>query len=443
MDVNNDSLALVAGALLDGLEGPAIALGTDYRILAANRAYRTAFADGAEVVGRTCFGVSHRSKVPCDQAGETCPMQLARAAGVGQRVLHVHHTPRGEVHVSVETRPVHRPDGSLWFYVEFLREHPGATALNDETSLVGRSPAFLRVLELVQRVAPGMTTALLLGESGTGKELVARAIHDASDRRDRPFVPVECSGLTESLFESELFGHERGAFTGAHAAKPGLVEAAKGGTLFLDEVGDIPLSLQVKLLRLLETRTFRRVGSIEPQEASFRLLCATHRDLGELVARGEFRQDLYYRICTFPIPLPPLRERREDIPLLVETLLGRIPGAQHLQLSEAAMDCLRAYPFPGNVRELRNILERGAVLTDGPVIHPEHLPDACRKAAGASAGEAPAGGQDGGIQTLEQAERAYLRRVVAGFRGGRKALARALGVSERTLFRKLQGLDAA
>jgi transcriptional regulator with PAS, ATPase and Fis domain len=446
MSVNNDSLTLVAGAVLDGLDGPAIALDTDYRILAANRAYRNVFGNGEDVVGRTCFSVSHRAAVSCDQAGEVCPMQLAEAAGTAQRVLHIHHTPRGDVHVSVEARPVYRPDGSLWFYLELLQEHPsGPGPAGAENALVGRSPAFLRVLDLVHRVAANMTTALLLGESGTGKELVARAIHDASDRRDRPFVPVECSGLTESLFESELFGHERGAFTGAHAAKPGLVEAAKGGTLFLDEVGDIPPLLQVKLLRLLETRTFRRVGSVEPQEANFRLVCATHRDLGQMVAAGEFRQDLYYRICTFPIPLPPLRARPEDIPLLVETLLRRIPGAQHLRLSDEAMDCLRGYRFPGNVRELRNILERAAVLVDGPVIRPEHLPEACR-GAGAdapTAGEAPPAAHervDDGIQTLDEAERAYLRRVLARYRGDRKSLARALGVSERTLFRKLQGL---
>ena len=445
MGAENDSLAVVAGAVLDGLDGPAIALDTDYRILAANRSYRNVFGNGADVVGHTCFSVSHGSVVPCDQAGEACPMQLAEAASAAQRVLHIHHTPRGDVHVSVEARPVYRPDGSLWFYVEFLQEHPGGTATaSAETGLVGRSPAFMRVLDLVHRVAPSMTTALLLGESGTGKELVARAIHDASDRRERPFVPVECSGLTESLFESELFGHERGAFTGAIKQKLGRFELADGGTLFLDEVGDIPPMLQVKLLRLLETRTFRRVGSVEPQEANFRLICATHRDLGQLVAAGEFRQDLYYRICAFPIPLPPLRERRDDIPLLVETLLRRIPGAQHLRLAEEAMECLRGYAFPGNIRELRNILERAALLADGPVIRPEHLPDACRQTAAARPAPAAADdGPHGGMRTLEEAERDYLRRVVASFPGDRKALARALGVSERTLFRKLQGLDSA
>jgi len=444
MSAERDSLAVVAGAVLDGLERPAVALGTDYRILAANHAYRGRFGNGADVVGRLCHEVSHDSPVPCDQAGETCPMQLAQARGSAQRVLHIHHSPGGDVHVSVETRPVYRADGSLWFYIEFMQEHAGAAATQDgELGLVGRAPSFIRVLDLVHRVAPSMTTALLLGESGTGKELVARAIHEASERRVRPFVAVECSGLTESLFESELFGHERGAFTGAHSAKPGLVESARGGTLFLDEVGDIPPLLQVKLLRLLETRTFRRVGSVEPQQADFRLVCATHRDLKRMVDDGEFRQDLYYRISAFPIALPALRERPEDLPLLVETLLQRIPGAGHLRLSRSAMDCLRAYSFPGNVRELRNILERAALLVDDHVIRPEHLPEACRREAGdpgepRAAGEATGTGDE--VLTLEEAEKAYLRRVVATHHGDRKALAKALGVSERTLFRKLQGL---
>jgi transcriptional regulator with PAS, ATPase and Fis domain len=443
MNAENDSLAVVASAVLDGLERPAVALATDYRILAANHAYRERFGNGADVVGDLCHQVSHHSPVPCDQAGETCPMRLAEASGAAQRVLHIHHTPGGDVHVSVETRPVHRPDGSLWFYIEFMQEHAGAAATQDgQLGLVGRAPAFMRVLDLVHRVAPSMTTALLLGESGTGKELVARAIHEASERRGRPFVAVECSGLTESLFESELFGHERGAFTGAHTAKPGLVESARGGTLFLDEIGDIPPLLQVKLLRLLETRTFRRVGSVEPQQADFRLVCATHRDLGQMVKAGEFRQDLYYRISAFPIALPSLRERPEDLPLLVDTLLQRIPGAGHLRLSRPAMECLRAYSFPGNIRELRNILERAALLVDDGVIRPEHLPEACQgeHARGTVPDEDGAAGGGDVPLTLEAAERAYLRRVAASFPGDRKALAKALGVSERTLFRKLQGL---
>ena len=445
MSAEIDSLAVLASAILDGLERPAVAVGTDFRILAANHAYRERFEKGPDVVGQPCHVVTHGSSVPCDRAGETCPIQLAQVSGGVQRVLHIHHTPGGAQHVSVEARPIYRSDGSLWFYVEFMQEHAGAAeTVSGGIGLTGRSTAFMRLLDLVHRVAPSMSTALLLGESGTGKELVARAIHEGSERRSRPFVPVECSGLTESLFESELFGHERGAFTGAHTAKMGLIEAASGGTLFLDEVGDIPPLLQVKLLRLLETRTFRRVGSVEPKEADFRLICATHRDLAKMVAAGEFRQDLYYRISAFPIPLPPLRERTEDLPLLVETLLRRIPGAEHLRLSEQAMDCLRAYAFPGNVRELRNMLERAALLSDDQVIRPDHLPEACQRGRTDHSEPVPAAANltaGGEILTLEDAERAYLRRVVAGFHGDRKALAQALGVSERTLFRKLQGLQ--
>jgi transcriptional regulator with PAS, ATPase and Fis domain len=436
----SDSIRPIAEALLEGLSAPAVAIDPEYRIIAANQRYRQVFANGSLVIGQTCHAVSHRSAVPCDQTGETCPMRVARESGRPHQVLHIHHTPRGDVHVSVETRPIYRPDGTLWMFIECLETYGVAAATPVEGALVGRSPGFNAVLDLVRRVAPSMTAALLLGESGTGKELIARAIHDASPRRDRPFVPLECSGLTESLFESELFGHERGAFTGAHAAKAGLVEAANGGTLFLDEVGDIPLPLQVKLLRLLETRSFRRVGGVEPHEADFRLICATHRDLERAVREGGFRQDLYYRISAFPIHLPPLRERREDIRLLAETLLQRIPGGEHLAFAPAALDCLERYPFPGNIRELRNILERAALLADRGVILPKDLPEACREIPDGESPWLPAGLEDSPILSLEEAERAYLRQVLARFRGDRKALAKALGVSERTLFRKLQGL---
>jgi transcriptional regulator with PAS, ATPase and Fis domain len=281
---------------------------------------------------------------------------------------------------------------------------------------------------------------LLQGESGTGKELAARAIHDASLGADGPFVPVECSGLSETLFESELFGHERGAFTGAVARKPGLVEAAHGGTLFLDEVGDIPPGQQVKLLRLLETGTYRPVGSVTAVQAQFRLICATHRDLKAMIRAGAFRQDLYYRISAFPIVLPPLRERPEDLDLLVETLLQRIAGDRRLSLSPEAMGVLRRYAFPGNVRELRNVLEHAVLLADGETIGSEHLPRDCA-CIGLPTVEGP--DADGGPLPLDLAERRYLMRVAREFRGDRKALAAHLGVSERTLYRKLRALQQA
>lgn len=276
---------------------------------------------------------------------------------------------------------------------------------------------------------------LLLGESGTGKELAAQALHRLSPRRDRPFVPLDCSGLPETLFESELFGHEKGAFTGATQRKAGLVELADGGTLFLDEIGDLPLTQQVKLLRLLETGTYRRVGGVETLRSDFRLVAATHRDLQRMVEDGTFRRDLYYRISAFPVRLPPLRERREDLPLLVAHLLERLAPQRKVRLSPEAMARLMKHDFPGNVRELRNLLERALLLADGELIEPRHLTGfadgPCTEPERASEAE---------ILPLDEVERRYLRHALEQLGGDKKALAARLGISERTLYRRLRGL---
>jgi two-component system, NtrC family, response regulator HydG len=265
--------------------------------------------------------------------------------------------------------------GQIRYFMETmnpLREFGMASGAH---GMVGRSQAYNRMLELINRAAPAMTAVLLLGESGTGKELAAHALHSLSPRASKPFVPVDCSGMTETLFESELFGYEKGAFTGANQRKIGLVEAAAGGTLFLDELGDIPLSLQVKLLRLLETGTFRRVGGVETLRADFRLVAATHRGLKDMVEAGSFRRDLFYRISAFPIHLPALRERRDDLPLLIDTLLARLAPERAMQLGKGVLSSLMAYAFPGNIRELRNILERAVLLADGNLIDLPQLPD--------------------------------------------------------------------
>ncbi|MFZ5505326.1 MAG: sigma-54 interaction domain-containing protein, partial [Pseudomonadota bacterium] len=308
--------------------------------------------------------------------------------------------------------------------------------------LIGRAPAFQRMLELVSRVAPSEASVLLQGESGSGKELVAQAVHDASRRADKPFVVVDCSGLPDTLFESELFGHEKGAFTGAIARKAGLVEAASGGTLFLDELGDIPLPMQVKLLRLLETGTYRRVGSTELRRADIRLVSATHRPLKQMIAEGRFRQDLYYRLNAFPIVVPPLRERREDLPLLAESLLARVAPGRRLRLSPSTLRALQHYAFPGNVRELRNVLERASLLCDGDEIGPQHLDeDICAWCAEPSPPDTT-GGTNAAAPTidLEEAQRQALLRAVRNHNGSRQALARKLGISERTLYRRLRAL---
>lgn len=318
--------------LLDGIAEPATLIGLDYRILASNSRYRQHYG----IDQRHCYEVSHGYSVPCDQAGESCPLKRCHETGQRQRLLHLHDTPDGKEHVDVEMLPIHNDAGEVSCFLEILHQVQEAQAQpGSGEGLVGRSAAFTRMLELVHRAAPSEISVLLLGESGTGKELVARALHEGSQRARKPFVTVECSGLTESLFESELFGHERGAFTGAVNRKQGLVESARGGTLFLDEIGEIPPQQQVKLLRLIETGVYRAVGSVEPRHADVRLVCATHRNLKKMVEEGRFRQDLYYRIAPFPIPLPALRERIDDLPLLVDVLLQRLNSDQRISITRA------------------------------------------------------------------------------------------------------------
>jgi DNA-binding NtrC family response regulator len=432
---------------LEGLPDPHIVFDRKYRIVAANAAYRQQFSAGGSVIGRTCYDVSHHFDRPCDEAGESCPLARSRHSGQRERVLHLHHTPKGEAYVNIELAPVCDATGEAAFYVEKMEPLRIAEGKPAAQGMIGRAPAFQAMLGLVARVGPSQASVLLLGESGTGKELVARAVHEVSLRAAKPLVVVDCASLPETLFESELFGHERGAFTGAHASKPGLVEAASGGTLFLDEVGDIPLLMQVKLLRLLENGTYRRVGSTELRRADVRLVSATHRDLDAMVAEGRFREDLYYRLSTFPIRLPALRERREDIPLLARSLLERVTPRQ-LQLARAALARLAAYDFPGNVRELRNVLERAALLTDGDTVEAAQVEQALavgRRLHAAPAAQpraawppsAPSG------QPLRDAERETLAAMLAEHRGSRAELARRLGISARSLYRKLRALEEA
>ncbi|KWA10238.1 sigma-54 interaction domain-containing protein [Burkholderia territorii] len=448
-DVMPDVRALVA--YLEHDPQPMIVVDPDYCILAANDAYRRQFGvAGVEHVGRRCFQVSHHYDVPCDQAGEHCPMKQALESRSLNRVLHIHHTPRGPEHVDVELRPIFDARGDVIAYVERLTTVRSASAQPSAEGLVGGADAFNAALGALQRVAPSMLPVLLLGESGTGKELFARALHEASERALGPFVVVDCSGIAETLFESELFGYEKGAFTGANQRKPGLVETAQGGTLFLDEIGDVPLPMQVKLLRLIESGTFRRVGGVEALRADFRLVAATHKPLREMIDDGRFRQDLYYRINAFPIPLPPLRERRGDVALLAESILRRIANARAgaadasgrpfaarpfaarpFVLTEQARACLDAYAWPGNIRELRNVLERACLFADDGTIRVEHLP---AELVAASAAPQPRAADARGLSDAE------LVRIASTFAGTRKALAEHVGMSERTLYRRMKAL---
>jgi transcriptional regulator with PAS, ATPase and Fis domain len=420
-----------------------IVLDPEYRILAANTAYQRQFGVASHPhVGRKCYQVSHHYDVPCDQAGEHCPMKRALELRRPDRVLHIHHTPRGPEHVDVELRPIFNAQQEVVAYVERLSTVRGTSARPSAEGLVGRSPAFNKAISALHRVAPSTLPVLLLGESGTGKELFARALHEASERVQHPFVVVDCSGITETLFESELFGYEKGAFTGAVARKPGLVETAQGGTLFLDEIGDVPLSMQVKLLRLIESGTFRRVGGIETLRADFRLVAATHQPVRDMIGDGRFRQDLYYRISAFPIHLPAVRERPDDIALLVDSILQRIGSTQgaagsKLSVTPEALATLHAWSWPGNIRELRNVLDRACLLADDGVIRIEHLPG--EMAAGASTHRESRADTTSLSAPGELTDRELVR-LVDGFSGTRRALAAYLGMSERTLYRRLKTL---
>lgn len=457
-------------SFVEGMPEPHILFDTQYRILAANAAYRRQFSPDRSVVGRTCYEVSHRFNTPCDQAGESCPLVRSRESGQRERVLHLHHTSKGEEYVNIELVPLLDASGQQAFYVEKMEPLRVGQEQSVAQGLIGRSPAFMDMLSLVARVAPSQATVLLLGESGTGKELVARAVHEASQRAAKALVPVDCSSLPENLFESELFGHERGAFTGANTARGGLVEAASGGTLFLDEVGDIPLTMQVKLLRLLETGTYRRVGSTEQRHADIRVVSATHRDLDQMVAQGKFREDLYYRLSTFPIHLPALRERRDDVSLLCTALLARVAPQRKLSFSASALQLLQAQNYPGNVRELRNLLERSALLCDGNTLEASHVMQALQSGRRSSTAMAaptqptplssstlslPSPGITHMPQThsdptpvatpgaLNSAALAALRSMVLSHTGSRAELATQLGISERSLYRKLKALQLA
>ncbi len=312
--------------------------------------------------------------------------------------------------------------------VERLREN--MREIFPKTELIGRSPAMKRVAELVEMVAPADATVLISGESGTGKEIVARAIHANSPRRNMPMVVIHCGALTETLLESELFGHERGAFTGAQFRRKGKFEVADGGTVFLDEISDISLRTQSDLLRVLQEKEVVRVGSAKPVKVDFRCIAATNRNLEDLVKAGSFRPDLYYRLHVFAIELPPLRERREDIPLLVDHFLRRFCENTNRpvpRISPPAIDILMAHNWPGNVRELENAVERALVVGRNGEIGPGHFALGVRT-------EAPVNGP----RTLDEVERLHIEKVVGECEGNLSRAARVLGIDRTTLYHKLK-----
>ena len=309
-----------------------------------------------------------------------------------------------------------------------LRAHLDGDAA--QGGIISANAAMEEVLRVVDRVAPTDSSVLILGESGTGKELVARAVHERSPRAGQAFVAIHCGALPREVLESELFGHEKGAFTGAVNAKPGLIELAEGGTLFLDEIGEMEPESQVRLLRVLESRSFFRVGGTRRRTVDMRVVAATNRDLAEAIRQGAFRQDLYYRINTITVSLPPLRERREDIRLLAQHFLEQNAAYGRKRLAPAALACLERYEWPGNVRELQHAIQRGVILATGDEIGPSDLPVEIQ------CGE-PASAQVPG--SLEAVERQHIVATLRQVKGHRAKAAAVLGIDPKTLYRKIIG----
>jgi len=433
-------------------ERPFLIIDKDSRIVAANQAFLTAYgASLDEVLDRPCYEVTHDNPRPCHEMGEECPNQYILETGEPHTCLHIHtHYDQGRHvhHVRVKGFPLRLGDGGEYYGELFeelaVRPEDG----EDRHCMVGSSKAFLASLEAMKLAARSNAPVLIQGETGTGKELAASFIHRSSPRASGPFLTLDCTVLTETLVESELFGHARGAFTGSVGERQGLFKLADGGTLFLDEIGELPKSLQIKLLRVLESGEFRRVGSDRPIRSDVRIICATNRNLAVEVQKGNFREDLYYRLACLTVNLPSLRERREDVPELAALMLKRIPrtGERVLSLTDSAAEALMGYDFPGNVRELRNILQAASAHATGSAIDRDLIERTLRGLPLASVAvtlhpPSPPGPErtvaNGGTASLQDMERAHLQRLLDLHGGDRRAMAAALGVSLRTVYRKL------
>lgn len=435
-------------SLVDAHPEPFALIDRNFTIVACNQKYAEAYTHLApgDIIGMKCHEVSHKSASVCEINGEECPLERVFASSQPVQVIHRHfdrdHNPE---YVAIHGSPVLDEEGRMLYMGEAMNSITKEQELVfDEQKMVGCCPSFMRVLDNLCLIAETDSPALIHGETGTGKEMAAQLLHRKSPRTEGPFITVDCTTFTEELLVSELFGHEPGAFTGCVGAKKGLIELAHKGTLFMDEIGEIPLSLQAKLLRVLETGTFRRLGGTEERHADFRFIGATDRDLKAMVDAGTFRADLYYRINCMQIELPPLRHRRDDIPALVEHFLSKkILGRHVSSISPEALALLKRYPFPGNMRELKNILERAALLARGNVIKPEHLPDEIRHRNPAIEIQLQRRDQDNlGRHCFHDDEVSIelIRQTLERFRGHRRKTAAYLKISERTLYRRLKHL---
>ncbi|MGB5395617.1 MAG: sigma 54-interacting transcriptional regulator [Gammaproteobacteria bacterium] len=435
-------------SLLDIYQQPFVLVDADFTIVASNKAYAGQYNQTPDdIVGRKCHQVSHNSDLPCAEVGEDCPHRRMFKSGQLEEALHIHTRPDGSKDcVEIKAHPIRGDDGEILYMGEQLRPIETEEMLRDN-DLVGRAEVFLDAVREASILANSDLPVLLCGESGVGKERFAAYIHNRSPRSEGPFITLDSCGLNETLFESELFGHEAGAFTDAQKLKKGLFELADGGTLFLDEIGEISPTIQGKLLRVLETGSFRRVGGTATLEANVRIVSATNRNLLDMVEEGTFRRDLYYRLAGHTVTLPALRDRKSDIPELMCFFMKELkkkaaPAGDTLHL-------LQEYNYPGNIRELKYIVELAILKATDGYIYPEHLPDSVfqrksipqtvqverRKGVNASN---PSATDPSASTSPRQVLGMEVEKVLSKLqqcRGSRRSAASELGISERKLYR--------
>jgi PAS domain S-box-containing protein len=436
-------------SVIDASDNGFVVIDKDYNIVAANKSYCSAYGiNSEEIIGHKCHQVSHHSDVPCHLNGEDCPHKKVFETKAPHQVLHIHFDVNNEEeHVRIKGSPIYGTDGEL-----FLGEAVFPIAKSDDMGcdkqrMLGTSPSFLACIEEMSGASASNVPILLNGESGVGKELAAKFIHNKSDRKAQPFVSIDCASISEGIFESELFGHERGAFTGCVGRRHGLIESAEGGTLFLDEIGEVPLNLQGRLLRALETGNYRRLGGREDLHADIRVICATQNNLRQMVDQSSFRADLYYRIAGISITIPPLRERRSDIAPLVKSMLEKIKTSNGSsgRITNEAMEIMQTYDYPGNIRELQNILQKAIAVSASGLINEDCLklnsfaniyvnPLADRRHSLRDTKSSPPSTN----RSLTDVEATHIESLLHQHDGHRAKVAEELHISERTLYRKLK-----
>lgn len=429
-------------SLINAQDNPFVLIDENYNVVAANTAYRQAYGlTETEIIGHKCHQVSHRSDVPCHLNGEDCPHKQVFETRQPHQVLHIHYDTEAQPeHVRIKGSPIYGPDGEM-FLGEAIFPLAHTEDLDcDQQRMIGRSSAFQTCIESLTRAAETDAPVLLYGESGVGKDLAAEYIHRRSRRNGFSFTMVDCSAISESVFESELFGHERGAFTGCIGRRYGLFEQADSGTLFFNEIADLPHALQGRLLNAMETGKFRRVGGREMLSVDARIICATSVNLRQLVASNRFRADLYYRIAGIICNIPSLRERRSDIPELAAALLQRMGSDNEpaYHLTDDTGELLMSYDYPGNVRELRNILQTACSLSTNGIITPDEIHIDPMAAKTPSTALHHLHDHDGEEPSIKGLESQYISELLAEHHGKRAKVAHILGISERTLYRKLK-----